>query len=115
MLEKHQPDPEMRWRECVRVKRGIADTTKPGGTLLFYAGMYKDQIYFMGAINVLKNRHKINFNEFHCGKFSVDDYFKLKEKGQIGVSEKTKLPHFLSDMQTYQKCLNFIAENNEIK
>jgi len=23
--------------------------------------MYKDQIYFMGAINVLKNRHKINF------------------------------------------------------
>ena len=48
--------------------------------------MYKDQIYFMGAINVLRNRHRINFNEFHCGKFSVDDYFKLKEKGQIGVS-----------------------------
>ena len=33
LLEKHQPDPDMRWRECVRVKRGIADTTKPGGTL----------------------------------------------------------------------------------
>ena len=74
--------------------------------------MYKDQIYFMGAINVLKNRSKINFNEFHCGKFSVDDYFKLKEKGHLAVSDRSKLPHFLQDMQTYLKCLNYIAEYN---
>lgn len=41
-------------------------------------GMYKDQIYFIGAIKILRNRHKINFHEFHCGKFSIDDYFKLR-------------------------------------
>ena len=29
---KYQPDPEMRWKECVRVKRGIADTSKPFGS-----------------------------------------------------------------------------------
>ena len=67
----------------MRVKRGIADTTKPGGIFSHYIGMYKDQIYFMGAINILRNRHKINFHELHCGKISVEDYFKLKEKGQI--------------------------------
>lgn len=28
---KYQPDPEIRWKECVRVKRGIADTAKANG------------------------------------------------------------------------------------
>jgi hypothetical protein len=60
------------------VKRGIADTSKAGGTLVMMLGMYKDQIYFMGAIKILRNRHKINFHELHCGKISVDDYFKLR-------------------------------------
>lgn len=114
-MEKHQPDPELRWKECVRVKRGIADTTKPGGTLFCNLGMYKDQIYFMGAINVLRNRHKINFVELHCGKISVEDYFKLSEKGQISWNEKIKLPLFMQDMNLYMKCLDYIADANEIK
>ena len=41
------------------------------------AGMYNDQIYFMGAIDILRNRNKINFHEFHCGKFSLEDYWRL--------------------------------------
>lgn len=49
-IAKYQPDPELRWRECVRVKRGIADTSKPNGTFPLNLGMYKDQIYFMGAV-----------------------------------------------------------------
>lgn len=77
--------------------------------------MYKDQIYFMGAIKILRNRHKINFHELHCGKISVDDYFKLKEKGQLTLGEKMKYPLFLQDTNLYLKCLNYIAEVNEIK
>lgn len=43
-----------------------------GWRLLFiYVGMYKDQIYFIGAIQILKNRHKINFTELYCGKINV--------------------------------------------
>lgn len=53
------------------------------GYSLFDSGMYKDQIYFMGAINVLKNRHRLNFNELHCGKINIEDCLKLSEKGQI--------------------------------
>jgi len=77
--------------------------------------MYKDQIYFMGAIKVLRNRHKINFHEFHCGKFSIDDYFKLRDKNQINIGERTKYPHFLQDTASYINCLNYLADFNEIK
>jgi len=108
LLEKHQPDPELRWKECVRVKRGVADTAKPGG-------MYKDQIYFMGAISVLKNRHKLNFTELHCGKINVEDCLKLSEKGQISTHDKLKMPAFISDMKLYMRCLDHIAQVNEIK
>ena len=31
LMERYQPDPQMRWKECVRVKRGVADTSRPGG------------------------------------------------------------------------------------
>lgn len=51
---------------------------KTRGYFCLDIGMYKDQIYFIGAIKILRNRHKINFHEFHCGKFSIDDYFKLR-------------------------------------
>lgn len=39
--------------------------------------MYKDKIYLIGAIEILKNRKKINFLEFHSGKFSLEDYYNL--------------------------------------
>lgn len=34
----------------MRVKRGIADTSKPQGNFEIILGMYKDQIYFSGAV-----------------------------------------------------------------
>lgn len=77
ILAKYQPDVESRWREVVRVKRGIADTSKPCGILLFMLGMYKDQIYFIGAVEILKNRKKLNMINLHSGKISVDDCMRL--------------------------------------
>lgn len=44
---------------------------------LYYLGMYKDQIYFLGAVEILKNRKKLNFTNLHCGKISVEDCLKL--------------------------------------
>lgn len=37
---------EFSWKFCLRVKRGIVDTSEKNG-------MYKDQIYFIGAIEIL--------------------------------------------------------------
>ena len=48
-LEHIIQDPNKRWKECVRVKRGLSDTSQLGG-------MYKDQIYLSGAIKILKIR-----------------------------------------------------------
>ncbi len=39
-LEKFTVDPIERWKECVKVKRGLHDTSK-------LSGMYKDQVIFL--------------------------------------------------------------------
>lgn len=59
------------------MKRGIADTSKPCGILLNYLGMYKDQIYFLGALEILKNRKRLNFIHMYSGKISVEDCLRL--------------------------------------
>ena len=48
-LEKYIDNPRRRWKCVVRVKRGIADTGEPGG-------LYKDQVYLEGAIQILRER-----------------------------------------------------------
>lgn len=69
-LIKYQQDPELRWKECVRVKRGIANTEQ-------HSGMYKDQIYLRGAIKILKYRKELSMIDMHCGKLTVKDCIKL--------------------------------------
>lgn len=63
-------DENKRWSECVRVKRGICDTSEPGG-------MYKDQIYFQGAVKILKKRKTLDFVALHCGKLNLEDCQRL--------------------------------------
>lgn len=41
-LEKYLANPYARWKFTVRVKRGLTDTSQPGG-------FYKDQVYLKGA------------------------------------------------------------------
>jgi hypothetical protein len=76
-ISRYQPDPEIRWKECVRVKRGIADTSTSNGIVSYYLGMYKDQIYFIGAVDILRNRKKINMYQLHSGKITVEDCIRL--------------------------------------
>ena len=71
----------------MRVKRGMKDTSKKGG-------MFKDQVYLKGAIEVLRNRHKIDFVGFYSGKICLDDYFKLDGNGTI-IKTGLHLPYFL--------------------
>eukprot|EP01017_Pseudomicrothorax_dubius_P023858 TRINITY_DN2540_c0_g1_i4.p1 TRINITY_DN2540_c0_g1~~TRINITY_DN2540_c0_g1_i4.p1 ORF type:complete len:518 (-),score=119.07 TRINITY_DN2540_c0_g1_i4:289-1842(-) len=73
-LKKYVANDEKRWKECVRVKRGIQDTTEP-------TGMYKDQVYLKGSVEILKSRKKIDFLSFHAGKMSVQDHLRLKKLG----------------------------------
>lgn len=105
-LQRYISDPLKLWRECVRVKRGLQDTSKRGG-------MYKDQVYLRGCIEILRNRKKIDFPLLMCGKFNLKDYFRLKLSEQI-VRQDSKLPYFMSDIKRYARALDRIAEVNFI-
>ncbi|KRX01415.1 hypothetical protein PPERSA_01318 [Pseudocohnilembus persalinus] len=106
-LEKYIKNPEDRWKECVRVKRGVGDTSQK-------MGQYKDQIYLRGAVKILQNIDKINFTNLHAGKITVKDCIRLTEKNQFNL-DKLKMPYFINDMQKYKKALERIADVNFIK
>eukprot|EP01016_Furgasonia_blochmanni_P056002 TRINITY_DN945_c0_g1_i4.p1 TRINITY_DN945_c0_g1~~TRINITY_DN945_c0_g1_i4.p1 ORF type:complete len:697 (+),score=142.21 TRINITY_DN945_c0_g1_i4:965-3055(+) len=105
-LGKYIRDHDKRWRECVRVKRGLQDTSK-------LQGMYKDQVYLRGAVDILKNRKKIDFMALHAGKLNLKDFFRLYRSKSINTTD-IKLPCFLSDMNRYHAALDRIAKINFI-
>ncbi len=70
-LEKYVDNAKKRWKYVLRVKRGLADTSLPGG-------LYKDQVYLEGAIKVLKNRRDVNFRVLYAGKLNLEDLKRPK-------------------------------------
>jgi len=105
-LEKYIKNASKRWKECVRVKRGIIDTSRSGG-------MYKDQVYLRGAIEILHKRKKLDFVQLHSGKINVKDLQRLTKMGVI-KTEGLKLPTFIKDLEQYKAGMNHIAETNFI-
>ena len=106
-LEKYLDDPVKRYKEVLRVKRGIQDTSLPGGC-------YKDSVYLSGAIKILQNRRKIDFKLLYSGKLSIEDLFR-SEIRDICVSEDIMYPAFLNNLPVYLEALDTIAEINGIE
>ena len=71
-LNKYVPDFDDCWLQTLRVKRGMTDTSKPGG-------FCKDQATFDGAMRILENKDKIDFNAIYAGKVSLETYFLSEE------------------------------------
>lgn len=81
-LKRYMSDEVRLWRECTRVKRGVMDTSQK-------KGFYKDQVYLIGAIKILRNRNRINFYDLYRGKICLEDYFKIfKGKNEDGILGK---------------------------
>lgn len=99
---------------CLRVKRGLDDTSINGG-------YYKDKVYFEGAIKILKNRKLIETDILYSGKISIDDlkrqdiqkyFFKVdKIRSKLDL-ESIKLPYFARNKEIYRKALDNIAKIN---
>lgn len=51
--------------------------------------------------------------DFHCGKMTVKDCLRLSEKKSFAY-DKTKRPHFLNNMEEYNRALDRIAKENFI-
>ena len=104
-LEQFIDDPERRWSECLRVKRGISDTTQLGC-------FAKDQCYLSGAIQLLQNRHHIDFRLLYAGKIHWKDLDKVCD---LSVpSSRLVCPFFLRDPHAYLSLLDDIAAHNGI-
>lgn len=106
-LEKYVDSPQARWKFCLRVKRGLTDTSQKGG-------LYKDQVYLEGAVKVLKMRNKLNFKALLCGKISLDDYHRDAIYTIINY-EGVQYPPFMEDMDEYLRCLDVIGLTNHIE
>ena len=104
-LEKYIDNPKRRWKCVVRVKRGITDTGEPGG-------LYKDQVYLEGAIQILRERTNIDFLGLYCGKLSLEDLKRPMIEKRIKKDGGLILPTFMSNMDEYYKSLEVIAKTN---
>ena len=105
-LGRYIDNPIKRFKETLRVKRGITDTSKPGGC-------YKDQVYLSGAIKILQARWKIDFRQLYSGKIALEDYFREDIQNIMKISDNI-LPIFMKDMDAYRKALDNIAKTNGI-
>jgi hypothetical protein len=103
-LEPYVDDPERRWNECLRVKRGLTDTAIPGS-------FCKDQCYLQGALAILVQRDHIDFRVLHCGRICLSDLHRVRK---VARPAETLVPHFLRDIEAYHKLLERIAIVNDI-
>lgn len=98
-----------RWDYCVRAKRGLLDTSQPGGFV-------KDQCYLTGAMEILEQRHRIDFNALYIGKLSVVDAHRAKCTG-LAHLDKVQLPVFLQNAQQkarYHTLLDEMVRDNDL-
>mmetsp|Transcript_10298 Transcript_10298/g.10285 ORF Transcript_10298/g.10285 Transcript_10298/m.10285 type:complete len:120 (-) Transcript_10298:37-396(-) len=105
-LEKFIDNPKRRFKCVARVKRGLIDTSEPGG-------LYKDQVYLEGAIQILRERKTTDFIGLYCGKLSLDDLKKQQIEKRL-KKEGILLPKFMQNMEEYMKALDVIATVNHI-
>ncbi|XP_070568776.1 microtubule-associated tyrosine carboxypeptidase 1-like [Ptychodera flava] len=101
-LQHYVKNPEQRWKHVMRVKRGLENPNDLGG----YG---KDQCYFAGAVEVLRNIENIDFQLLYAGKLCLDEVSRVK---RIARMECIKLPHFLQNIEQYKKRLRYMAQIN---
>lgn len=106
-IEKYIDSKTSRWKFVLRLKRGLIETSEPGG-------LYKDQCYLEGAVEFLQHRHSIDIAGLFTGKISLEDLRKPKIQKVLN-KESIKLPTFVQDWDKYMAALDVIAKTNHIE
>jgi hypothetical protein len=106
VLEPYIDNKERRWTQCLRAKRGFSDTSQPGA----YG---KDQVYFSGALRVLKwlKENEYAADRLYLGKIDLND---LEKAESISKVESLKLPLFVQDKKEYKNLIQKIIETNNL-
>ncbi len=105
-LGKYIQDPERRWMVTIRQKRGLTDTSIPGG-------FTKDLVYFEGMIEMwlwLKNNN-FDITNLYFGKLAKED---IELALDLNPNFVPRLPSFFSlDKNKYADEINKIGEFNK--
>lgn len=100
-------DPEKRWTAVLRQKRGLTDTSQPGG-------FTKDLVYFKGLIEVTQWLHQNNYalEPLYFGKIAKEDTQKAID---LNPNYKPLLPSFYAaDRDSYIEEIQTIGKINNL-
>lgn len=106
-LKQYIDDLERRWMVTLRQKRGLEDTSKPGGYT-------KDLVYFEGMVDVYKwlKRNNFDITGLYYGKIAAEDVVKAVE---INPEFDPALPSFFTiNPEKYAQEIKKIGEANEL-
>lgn len=106
LLEKYIADPKRRFKQVLRVKRGMKDTALPGG-------YYKDQAYLSGGLKILQQRRNIDFLVLISGKLSLEDHFRPEIRRRV-KTQGILIPPYLRSVPEYLMRLEILASVNGI-
>ncbi|XP_028413347.1 uncharacterized protein KIAA0895-like [Dendronephthya gigantea] len=87
-------DPDQRWKHVLRVKRDLEDCSG-------YGGSGKDQVYFTGAVKLLREAKETDFRLLYSGKLCIDELNRVKRVRRRSI----KLPHFMHEFPEYRHAL----------
>ena len=106
-----ESDHERLWTICLRVKRGMTDTGRPGG-------YHKDGSNFVGALRLLRMRKELDFRLLHCVRTSIEDFPRAVPAARAALQAGTViLPAFVRDdaaLDAYHAALDEMAAVNGI-
>jgi len=104
-------DHDRLWTICLRVKRGMSDTSQCGG-------YYKDGSNFVGAFRLLRRRKTIDFRLLHCVRTSLEDFPRAISAARSALAAGTVvMPSFLQDdaaLEAYHATLDELAAANGV-
>jgi hypothetical protein len=105
LLKPFVPSLERRWKICLRVKRGLHDTSEPGG-------YKKDLVYLSGLQDVARwlRENDYNAQELYIGKVHHEDLEKMKS---FSALQSYQYPAFLND-PNYAKKIEKVLKKNEL-
>ena len=104
-LKQYLPSDEARWKRTVRMKRGLTDTSQPGG-------FTKDLVYLQGLAEVWQwlSENDFNLTDVYYGKMSYKDVAKAKE---MNPGFQPAVPSFFAaDPEQYAQKIAQIGKEN---
>ena len=104
-VNQYLQKPSHAWSFSLRIKRGLKDTSQPGG-------FTKDLVYFGGFVKVWRwlKEHDFKVDDLYCGKLAVED---VKTAKKLNPKYQPILPSFyLADKEQYREQMVEIGRAN---